>query len=802
MRYAALKALILIVVGIIFASYFKLSNIYYLIFFILSIISAFFTKGYSLYFVLFLASAINFNVYVSNQKALKSFPLYDTPLKIQAQIIEEPISEPRTFLYGHSEDNLHIDSSPLQLGAKVLDTSNRYTAKILSLNQSPISAKVFLYLKTTDRKFSYGNIIEVNSKISQFDFPRNPNLMDYNEYFYKQGYLGSVFTTGSEIKLVKQKQRNWFAQLLCIRTWIVQHLINPMRHYFFKTIDEFFDKDEKDLLLGMLIGETRGMSKTMRITFANAGVAHISAVSGLNVAILIGVLLLSLPIFRIRGIWELIIIIIITLLFLSIVGFKPSAVRAGLMAICASLGLFLERRYHILNGVFIAAIIILLISPQALTDIGFQLSFSAVIAIILISPKLYDAVKNKNIPKFILLYIILPSIVSFAAGIGIAPIILYYFFRLPVLSVFANLIIVPLVGIATPLGFFVVLINLFWHGLAGIFANTLWLCLKLIILVSTKFANLSFAVIEPGRPSILLIILFYLGVLLILFWNNLRLRKISLAIFLISINFCVWQRVLQTKHLSVTFLDIKQGDAIFLDLPNKRKMLIDAGEENEIVPQFLKSKGIKNIDLAVITHPHLDHYGGFINLLDDFKIRNFIIATDKPKDTLNKLYTNLIDSIKSKGIRIYYADRGQVIKGLGINVEVLSPDASLRRIYNMNVLDPNDLSIVLRITYNNTSFLLPGDLDDAKILKGFPVQSKILKSPHHGSKKANSQLLFSIVKPQYLIISGRKNIAQSTNDLINQEKIYPFNLRKDGALTIKAQKNKIILKDYKDKSML
>jgi competence protein ComEC len=356
MRYAATKTLFLIVVGIIFASYFRLSNVYYLVFFILSILSAFLTKGYSLYFALFLASALNFNVYETKQKDIQSFSLYYTPLLIQARITEEPIME-----------------------------NTRYTIRVVKINNSPLSAKLFLYVKNGNRQLSYGDIIEVNAKISDFDFPRNPDLIDYNNYFYKQGYRGSIFTTGSEIKLIKQKQGNWF----------VQYLINPMRKYFFKTIDDFFDQDAKNLLLGILLGETGGMSKTLRKAFADAGVAHILAVSGLNVAILIGVLLLLLPIFRIRGIWELIVVILITLLYLSLVGFKPSAFRAGLMAIFASLGLFLERRYDVLNGVFIAAIIILLISPQALTDIGFQLSFSAVIAIILITPKYMMRSKRK-----------------------------------------------------------------------------------------------------------------------------------------------------------------------------------------------------------------------------------------------------------------------------------------------------------------------------------------------------------------------------------------------------------------------
>ncbi|MEO0091092.1 MAG: DNA internalization-related competence protein ComEC/Rec2 [candidate division WOR-3 bacterium] len=755
MRYLALKALIAIVSGIVLIQHIKISNLYLLGLITIALVLGFFTKGYSLYFALTLSSAINFNQQKILHSTIERFSLFNTPIKIKLQIIEEPI-----------------------------ESNNRYSAKILTINNSSFSGKVFLFIKHADNKvLSYGDIIECTSPIVPFDFTRNPNLVDYNQYYHKQGYLGNVFVTQSELKILKTKQGNRF----------MQYLIIPLRHYFFKTIDNFFDGNEKDLLLGLLLGEKRGMSKSMKETFADAGVAHILAVSGLHVAILIGVMLLLLPIIRIRGVWQLIIIIIVIILYLSIVGFKASAFRAGLMALFASLGWFIERRYFPINGVFVSAIIILLISPQALTEISFQLSFLAVTAIILITDKIYKLFKETKMNDFIKRYIILPSIVSFSASIGTAPIILYYFFRYPALVVFANLLIVPLVGLAIPLGFIVTFFNLFFKPLAGIYANTLWLLLKLIILISEHFARLSWQMIRLGRPSILSIIIFYLIVSLILFWQNKRFRKISLALILIGINFSIWQYVFQPKHLSITFLDIKQGDAVFLELPNKRKMLIDAGEENDVVLQFLNSKGIRSIDLAVITHPHLDHYGGFRNLLEDIKILNVIISTDVSKDTL---YINLIENLKQKGTNILYAERGQLINGLGLKAEIFSPNAEIKRIYNLNALNINDISVVLRLEYNNTSLLFPGDLDDAEFIAGLPVQSKILKSPHHGSKKANSPLLFEVVKPEYIIIMGKKKVDSDLTELIGQYKIKPFNIRSDGALIVNIKKSEIIFKRF------
>ncbi len=764
MRYLALKAFSAIVLGILFAQYTKISNFYLLGLIIITLALGVFTKGYSLFLALLLTSALHFNQQKMHQSAINNFPLFEKPLKIKLQILDEPSS----LLWP--------------------ETNIRYPARILTINNSPFSGKIFLYLRSANQKeLSYGDIIECTAEIVPFDFPRNPNLFDYNQFYHKQGYWGSIFVT--DWKILNRKLGNWF----------MLNLIVPMRQYFLKTINTFFDGDEKELLLGLILGEKRGMSKSIRATFADAGVAHLLAVSGLHIALLLGCLLLLLPVLRIRKPWQLIIIIFVTILYLSIVGFKTSAFRAGLMAILASLGWFIERRYFPLNGVLIAGIVILLISPQALTDISFQLSFSAVLGIILITEKIYNRFQEKKINRFIKNYILLPATVSFSASLGTAPIILYYFFQYPALVVFANLLIIPLVSLAIPLGFLVVFLNLFFPALAGIYAHTLWLILKLILLTSEKFANISWQIIALGRPSMLLIILFYLGTSLLIFWQNLWCRKISLAILLIGLNFYIGKNLFSSPNLTATFLDLRKGDAIFLELPNKRKMLIDAGEDNEVVSQFLKSKGVISIDLAIISHPHLDHYGGFRNLLNSFKVLNVIIPTDKSKDTL---YTNLIDNIRRRGINIYFADRGQFIKGLGLKAEIFSPNAEIKRIYNLDALNINDISVVLKLEYSNTSLLFPGDLDDATLIAGLPVQSNILKSPHHASKKANSPILFEAVNPKYLIITGRKKVNHEVMELLEQYQIKAFNIRKEGALTIKVKRTKVLFKQFNGKTFL
>ncbi|MCX8014438.1 MAG: ComEC/Rec2 family competence protein, partial [candidate division WOR-3 bacterium] len=411
-----MKSLLFIVLGIIFAHFFKVSPYFLLVFFFLALSLSFFTNGYSLFFALFVISAHNYEVWQNRYKNLTNFPIYDTPVKITARIIDTPISE-----------------------------NKPYSIELMSINQKSVFGKAFLYYKSQEKEPFYGDIIELYAQISDFDFVKNPNLIDYNDYFHKQGFIGNIFQDNSNIKITKSKQGSWH--------W--QYVIFAMRRYFLNTIGKYLAGDEKDLLLGILLGEKRALSKNLTVAFADSGIAHILAVSGLHISIIIGIGMLLLSIFRVRGVVKLMVLVLLTAVYLALIGFKASAVRAGLMTMFACLGLLLERRYEPINGVFLAGIIILLFTPRALFDISFQLSFVTTTAILLMAPRLYNSIKNINIPHALKTHLLLPLFVSFSAMIGVAPLLSYYFFEFPVPGVFANLLVIPLVSLAIPLGFLV-----------------------------------------------------------------------------------------------------------------------------------------------------------------------------------------------------------------------------------------------------------------------------------------------------------------------------------------------------------
>lgn len=213
------------------------------------------------------------------------------------------------------------------------------------------------------------------------------------------------------------------------------------------------------------------------------------------------------------------------------------------------------------------------------------------------------------------------------------------------------------------------------------------------------------------------------------------------------------------QNLYVYFLDVGQGDCIFIKTPNNKTILIDSGPNSAYgtVMDFLKKQKIKTIDLVVATHPHEDHIGNLDSIIAKYQIGK-IYMSDITTNT--EAFEDLLKEIKKKKLKINIPNVGDNISpDDAIKIIVLSPGRKDK------FDDVNDYSIVLKLIYNKNSFLFMGDastkieeklLHDTKLRKYLP--SDVLKIGHHGSKYSSSSSFLSYVKPFYAIISaGKKN---------------------------------------------
>jgi DNA internalization-related competence protein ComEC/Rec2 len=284
-----------------------------------------------------------------------------------------------------------------------------------------------------------------------------------------------------------------------------------------------------------------------------------------------------------------------------------------------------------------------------------------------------------------------------------------------------------------------------------------------------------------------------------------------LILLLLIISGSLWHSVYtlysapEEQALSVTFLNVKQGDSIIIKTPQGKNILIDGGTipkewstfdagKNVVVP-YLKKQGIRKLDIVIATHPDLDHIGGLTSVLKHIKVDTFI---DSGTVSTTQTYEALLKTIERKKIKYKIAEQGDLNIDPEIKLEILSQTD------NTFINDSNNNSIVIKLQYKNVSFLLTGDIGEqaekSYIKKyGNELKSTILKVSHHGGKNATSMNFLNYVQPEIAIISCGKNNpfghpADETIKRLNTIEAETYRTDIKGNITIKTngEKYKII----------
>jgi len=260
----------------------------------------------------------------------------------------------------------------------------------------------------------------------------------------------------------------------------------------------------------------------------------------------------------------------------------------------------------------------------------------------------------------------------------------------------------------------------------------------------------------------------------------------------------VWYAVLaETKSgLKVAFLDVGQGDAIFVEAPNGNQVLIDGGPNKAVLRELAKQMPFydRTIDGIVITHPHLDHYGGIVDVLDNYKIGfEMDSGNDNPGSKGFDIYARKLEEEKAKRI---FAKKGMRVNlDEGLYLDILLP------VINKKGMSTHDEMVVARLVYGNNSFLLTGDMEDnlESFLLSFggSIKSDVLKVGHHGSKTSTSEKFLGLVNPGLAIISAGKNNKyghphQEVTERLAKFEIPTLRTDEKGTIIIKSDGEKIV----------
>lgn len=742
------------------------------------------------------------------------------------------IQRQQYLVHQHHHIIHQVDQGPVTLEGVILSTdqisteNNVLTVRCLRIIQDnsyrPVTGKIRLVVPAS-LLFQYGDLVRFHSKIKRIQSFHNPGSFNYEGTLNRQGiYVSGFVANAAGIILIRHNSASGIklkleSFRLRLKQLIYAHAPSPQR----------------EILEAMTIGNSKAIPQEVRDNFAKTGTSHILAISGLHVGMvaatgffLIFVLLksseylmLRFNIFKVATAAAIVPVIIYAL----VAGMGTTVLRSTLMTLAFLTALLIGRQKDLFNILFGAALIILIIAPESLFEVSFQLSFSAVLAILYGVSRLsgWTLPLPLSAPHWLqtgIRRIYLFLLVSAAATLGTLPIIVYYFNRVSAVSLIANLIAVPLLGILALIPAMVfILTSLFSSSLAGFLISVSSFFAGIAVAAINRLASLPWSSFSFVKPNCFEIALFYIFIFLLVSAvtpvnknhdrgftarHPLGIRLallVSLALIGADLTYLSWKDKF-SDHLKITAIDVGQGASTLVQLPHGINMLIDGGGYQNspldmgrsVIAPFLYARRIKKIDIAVLTHPHPDHLQGLLYILDHFDVRE-VWCTGLAID--DELYRLWMEKITQRNIRIKH-------------LSALSPPADISGVHircfwplhqpqqtdrEVSYDEINDASLVLKMTYGSRSFLVTGDISSQVeaqlIVSGQNLKSDLLFVPHHGSIHSSSTDFIHAVSCRYVIISaGKNNVFRHPHpdvlDRYRSASVEIFRTDQDGAVLV------------------
>jgi competence protein ComEC len=473
------------ILGIIIGSYLKLSVLPLgrQVFYLFWIISGIFLL--TLFFFLKKESLL------TNLFLLLSFFLFGIFFCLSESSVPKDIGN-----YALRAREISLQKSPehLLIGTVVKEPEIRKGRIFLTFKGEGVKGLTQVIVYNSDTSYNYGDRIKIKGKLEEPSSARNPGGFDYRTYLARKG----IYT------LVKIKNEENIEKIGIGKVNPLIKFALEVKGKMIRIIRQTLENPQAAVLEGIMFGKRSALPFEIREAFSNVGVAHILAVSGLHVMLVLFIFFTFFRASHLSTRFSAGLTIIFIVFYALIVGGRPSVIRASLMAVAGLFALILERDRDLLTSIALAAFIILLINPLSLFEISFQLSFMVVLSIIYLAPYL-KSIALKFLPK----WMALSFAVSLSAWLGALPLIAYYFNKVSPLSVIANLVVVPLTGIVVALGFLTSLSGIVSLNLAKILGATNWLALTGLIKTVKLFASLPYAFISVSTPSLIFIMGYY-----------------------------------------------------------------------------------------------------------------------------------------------------------------------------------------------------------------------------------------------------------------------------------------------------
>jgi len=526
-------------------------------------------------------------------------------------------------------------------------------------------------------------------------------------------------------------------------------------------------EDVRPLFKAILLGDKGEMDREVRTAFSRAGLSHLMAVSGMHVGFVLMPVWLIIPLFWVRESGKalgLAIIAIILLFYAGITGFSSSVSRASITASLLAVGKLFQRNRDSLNTTGVAAILLLLWNPDSLFDVGFQMSFVAVILILVLGPVLRDGVPSAWRFKWSGSFTLFLGI-SVVVQAGLFPILAGTFGEFSIAGPLANTLGVPVTQALFLWSMLALPVSALWPVSAGYVMVPGEYLARILLWVVEVVGTQDASWIQITSLSPFTGVLWFAGVGCLATLQNPALRmKWLIAVLMVL---CVMQagelvEKRRTDLLRVVVYDVGQGDAVLLQTPSGKNILYDTGVltpfqnsgRSVLVPD-LRARGIRKLDAVILSHPHADHIGGMLSLIEEFPID---VIYQSPMEFHSAVFTGYMAAASRQGIPVAELRMGDYLDiDPAIRILVLHPDSK------PTGSDPNAYSVSVKVIYGQTSLLLTGDAEhhaEQAMAGRFDdfLKSNWYKAGHHGSRTSSTPSFMQRVNPDWVAVSlGYRN---------------------------------------------
>ncbi|MCB9488042.1 MAG: DNA internalization-related competence protein ComEC/Rec2 [Deltaproteobacteria bacterium] len=641
----------------------------------------------------------------------------------------------------------------------------------------PVRGRTRVRVEKGGEALRYGDEVRLTARVRTMRAYGNPGAYRIDRYHRMLGVAtGAYIRDVGEIEIVR-RDGGWFG-----RRWL-----ESARRGVAEAIAASLPQPQASIVAALTVGEVGGVPDGVRDVFRDAGVAHVLAVSGLHVG-MVAAAIFAVVFFVARRFSRLVlsvnvvklsaaVAIVPVVFYAALAGGRVSSTRAAIMVGVLLVAVILDRHRDLISAVTAAAVAILLVRPTSLFTAGFQLSFVAVYAIALMLPRVVRSrfegdnplesvapTRTERATRIVVAALATPLV----AGLATAPITAYHFNGVATYSLFTNVVFIPLYG------FLVVPACLAGVVLLPISAPAASACWHVAMYainaghyLAAGIATLPGAYLHVAPPLPTQIVGWYAFFLGLLYWPRHKAAKAATAIGVVLLAMTpliTRSMAAPSDSARLTVIDVGQGVAQLLESPDGTRILVDTGGVasesfdvgEQIVAPYLWRRRIERLDLVVISHPDIDHYGGLAFLVDNFAIGEVwlskAIARTHPADRA------IVRYLDAHGVPWRRVGAGESLVTRGaLRLRVIQPTDSVPRGGSAD----NNASLVIRADFGTSGALLAADIESqaeaALVASEAPLAADILVAPHQGSRTSSTPAFVKAVSPDVVVFSVGHN---------------------------------------------